>query len=88
MGGYKRKQATDGNGYVSNQTGIATIARRMSGCVILSNAVNRNSMVEGVRKSGTEKHDGTTDVLAKARIDVWERLDLPPEDRALAQMSA
>ncbi len=88
LGGYKRKQATDGNGYVSNQTGIATIARRMSGCVILSNAVNRNSMVEGVRKSGTEKHDGTTDVLAKARIDVWERLDLPPEDRALAQMSA
>ncbi len=33
LGGYKRKQATDGNGYVSNQTGIATIARLMSGCV-------------------------------------------------------
>jgi 7-keto-8-aminopelargonate synthetase-like enzyme len=48
----------------------------MSGCVILSDAVNRNSMIEGVRKSGTEKHDGTTDALAKALIDVWERLDL------------
>jgi len=29
-----------------------------------------------------------TDALAKALIDVWERLDLPHEDRALAQMSA
>jgi 5-aminolevulinate synthase len=29
-----------------------------------------------------------TDALAKALIDVWERLDLPREDRAPAQMSA
>src|SRR6202011_5946376 len=27
--------------------------------------------------------DGMTDALAKALIDVWERLDLPREDRAL-----
>ena len=86
MGGYKRKQATDGNGYVSNQTGVATIARLMSGCVILSDAVNRNSMIEGARKSGTEKHDGTTDPLAKARcLGAARPLR---EDRALAQMSA
>jgi 5-aminolevulinate synthase len=44
------------SGYVSNQTGIATIARLMSGCVILSDALNHNSMIEGVRQSGTEKH--------------------------------
>jgi 5-aminolevulinate synthase len=44
------------SGYVSNQTGIATIARLMSGCVILSDALNHNSMIEGVRQSGTDKH--------------------------------
>jgi 5-aminolevulinate synthase len=43
------------SGYVSNQTGIATIARLMSGCVILSDALNHNSMIEGVRQSGSEK---------------------------------
>jgi 5-aminolevulinate synthase len=44
------------SGYVSNETGIATIARLMPGCVILSDALNHNSMIEGVRHSGTEKH--------------------------------
>lgn len=44
------------SGYVSNQTGIATIARLMSGCMILSDALNHNSMIEGERQSGTEKH--------------------------------
>jgi 5-aminolevulinate synthase len=44
------------SGYVSNETGIATIARLMPGCVILSDALNHNSMIEGVRQSGTEKH--------------------------------
>src|SRR6202008_2901808 len=44
------------SGYVSNETGIATIARLMPGCVIVSDALNHNSMIEGVRRSGTEKH--------------------------------
>src|ERR1700741_2333796 len=44
------------SGYVSNETGIATIARLMPGCVIMSDALNHNSMIEGVRRSGTEKH--------------------------------
>jgi len=43
------------SGYVSNETGIATIARLMPGCVILSDADNHNSMIEGVRQSGAEK---------------------------------
>src|SRR4029450_10731114 len=43
-------------GYGSNQTGIATIARLISGCVILSDARNHNSMIEGVRQSGSEKN--------------------------------
>jgi 5-aminolevulinate synthase len=43
------------SGYISNETGIATIARLMPGCVILSDALNHNSMIEGVRQSGAEK---------------------------------
>jgi 5-aminolevulinate synthase len=40
------------SGYVSNQTGIATIARLLPNCLILSDALNHNSMIEGVRAAG------------------------------------
>jgi 5-aminolevulinate synthase len=43
------------SGYVSNETGIATIARLIPNCLILSDAYNHNSMIEGVRRSGCEK---------------------------------
>jgi 5-aminolevulinate synthase len=43
------------SGYVSNQTGIATIAKLLPNCLILSDALNHNSMIEGVRQSGCEK---------------------------------
>src|SRR5438874_2494717 len=43
------------SGYVSNETGISTIARLMSNCLILSDASNHNSMIEGVRQSKCEK---------------------------------
>jgi 5-aminolevulinate synthase len=40
------------SGYVSNHTGIATIARLLPDCLILSDALNHNSMIEGVRAAG------------------------------------
>src|SRR5437867_4242525 len=43
------------SGYVSNETGIATIARLLPNCLILSDAMNHNSMIDGVRRSGAEK---------------------------------
>jgi 5-aminolevulinate synthase len=43
------------SGYVSNQTGISTLARLIPRCLILSDALNHNSMIEGVRQSGCEK---------------------------------
>ena len=43
------------SGYVSNQTGIATIARLLPNCLLLSDALNHNSMIEGVRQSGCER---------------------------------
>jgi 5-aminolevulinate synthase len=43
------------SGYVSNETGIATIAKLLPNCVILSDAWNHNSMIEGVRRAGVER---------------------------------
>jgi len=43
------------SGCVSNLTGIATIAKLIPSCLILSDALNHNSMIEGVRRSGCEK---------------------------------
>jgi 5-aminolevulinate synthase len=43
------------SGYVSNETGIATIAGLLPNCLILSDALNHNSMIEGVRRSRAEK---------------------------------
>jgi 5-aminolevulinate synthase len=43
------------SGYVSNETAIATIAKLLPNCVILSDAWNHNSMIEGVRRASVEK---------------------------------
>jgi 5-aminolevulinate synthase len=43
------------SGYVSNETGISTLAKLMPNCLILSDAWNHNSMIEGVRKAYCEK---------------------------------
>lgn len=43
------------SGYVSNQTGIPTIARLIPNCLIISDALNHNSMIEGIRQSGADK---------------------------------
>jgi 5-aminolevulinate synthase len=43
------------SGYVSNETGISTLAKLMPNCLILSDALNHNSMIEGIRQSTCEK---------------------------------
>src|SRR6202046_5573345 len=43
------------SGYVSNETGISTLAKLMPNCLILSDAWNHNSMIEGVRQASCEK---------------------------------
>ncbi|MCC8963860.1 5-aminolevulinate synthase [Bradyrhizobium sp. Pear76] len=59
------------SGYVSNQTGISTIARLIPDCLILSDELNHNSMIEGVRQSGVEKK-------------VWRHNDTAALERLLA----
>ena len=66
------------SGYVSNQTGISTIAKLIPDCLILSDALNHNSMIEGVRQSGCEKriwrHNDTDHLEQLLRAAGAERL--------------
>jgi 5-aminolevulinate synthase len=43
------------SGYISNETGISTLTKLIPNCLILSDALNHNSMIEGVRQSRCEK---------------------------------
>ena len=65
------------SGYIANQTSLATLARLLPGCVILSDADNHNSMIEGIRQSGCEKHVFRHNDLAHLE----ELLKAQPADR-------
>ncbi|WP_341988215.1 5-aminolevulinate synthase [Azorhizobium sp. AG788] len=43
------------SGYVSNETGISTIVKLIPDCVVISDELNHNSMIAGVRMGGRQK---------------------------------
>ena len=43
------------SGYVANQSSISTIAKLVPNCLILSDELNHNSMIEGVNQSNCAK---------------------------------
>jgi 5-aminolevulinate synthase len=43
------------SGYISNEAGISTIAKLIPNCLILSDALNHNSMIAGVQQGGCER---------------------------------
>jgi 5-aminolevulinate synthase len=43
------------SGYMSNWTSLSTLASRIPGCVVLTDALNHASMIEGIRHSRAEK---------------------------------
>ncbi|MEE2693157.1 MAG: 5-aminolevulinate synthase [Pseudomonadota bacterium] len=44
------------SGYVSNWAALGTLAARIPGCIVLSDAANHASMIEGIRHSKAERH--------------------------------
>jgi 5-aminolevulinate synthase len=43
------------SGWVSNLAALGTLGRLLPGCAIFSDALNHNSMIEGIRRSGAER---------------------------------
>jgi 5-aminolevulinate synthase len=61
------------SGYVSNWATLSTLGSRIPGCVVLSDALNHASMIEGIRHSRAEKH-------------VWRHNDPEDLDRLLSSL--
>ena len=57
------------SGYMANWAALSTLAARLPGCVVLSDAANHASMIEGIRHSRAEKvvfaHNDAADLRRK-----------------------
>lgn len=60
------------SGYVSNWAGLGTLASKIPGCVVFSDALNHASMIEGIRHS-------------RAPYKVWRHNDAAHLDELLSQ---
>ena len=61
------------SGYMSNWATLSTLAARMPGCVVLSDAMNHASMIEGIRHS-------------RAEVQVFAHNDVADLERRLAAL--
>ena len=59
------------SGYVSNWAALGTLASKIPGCIVFSDALNHASMIEGIRHSKAErviwKHNDLLDLEAKLK---------------------
>ena len=63
------------SGYMANEATLSTLARLLPGCVILSDAMNHASMIEGIKQGRCEKH-------------VWRHNDLADLESKLSGLEA
>jgi 5-aminolevulinate synthase len=63
------------SGYVSNWSSLGTLGARMPGCVILSDALNHASMIEGIRHSRADRV-------------IWKHNDVEDLDRKLTAIES
>lgn len=60
------------SGYMSNWASLSTLASRLPGCVVLTDALNHASMIEGIRHSRAEKqifaHNDPDDLRRKLKL--------------------
>lgn len=63
------------SGYVSNWAGLGTLAGKIPGCVVFSDALNHASMIEGIRHS-------------RAPYKIWKHNDPEDLDRMLSEYGA
>ena len=65
------------SGYVANMTALTTLAAKVPGCILYSDAFNHNSMIEGMRHSRVDKrifrHNDTADLERVLRADDPDR---------------
>lgn len=65
------------SGYVSNWAALGTLAGRIPNCLVLSDALNHASMIEGIRHSKAErmiwKHNDLADLEAKLAAQPLDR---------------
>ena len=68
----KEAALTFTSGYVSNWAALGTLAGRMPGCVVLSDALNHASMIEGIKHSGADRvifaHNDMEDLERKLKL--------------------
>jgi 5-aminolevulinate synthase len=59
------------SGYVANDAALATLASQLPNCLVLSDALNHNSMIEGIRHGRSEKqifaHNDPADLERRLR---------------------
>ncbi len=59
------------SGFVANDAALSTLGRILPGCVLISDALNHASMIEGIKRSGAEKrvfqHNDVEDLERRLR---------------------
>ena len=74
------------SGYVSNWAALGTLASCIPDCVVLSDAGNHASMIEGIRHSRAERHIFKHNDLADLTLDIQGAIARASDDKARSEI--